>query len=362
MDLAREYVGKGQTCRAERPVEIALALAPNNRFVLRSAARFYLHNGDRIRAHHILRAAEGVRVDPWLLAAEIAVAGAAKRTSSLIKVGRQLLESKKISPFNASELASAIGTLECESGNSKSGKRLIHQALITPTENAVAQASWISRRIKNFQIDPQILLTPRSYEARAWGNMFDGNWEQGVTAADLWLRDESFSSRPAVFASWVATATLTQYEQAESFAKQGLKTHPNEFLLLNNLAVALANMGKVEEAENELRKVDLEDLKKEFIPTFFATQGLIQFRRDLPAEGRVLYRKAINEAREANQYRSAVWALLHYAREEYRFDTLKAERIIKEALDDLPKLEEAQQDLSLQLYQRILREARSLTR
>lgn len=360
MDLAREYVGKGQASRAERPIEIALALAPNNRFVLRSASRFFLHRDDHDRAHHILRAAERVKADPWILAAEIAVAGAAERTSSLIKIGRQLLESKNISPFHTSELASALGTLECEAGNSKLGKRLLQQALREPTDNAVAQASWISRRIRGFQIDPQSLQTPRSYEARAWENMFNGNWMQGVTEADLWLRDESFSSRPAVFASWAATSSLTQYKQAENFARQGLKTHPNDFLLLNNLAVALANMDRTEEAENELNKTIQTDLENEYKPTFLATRGLIQFRRDLPGEGRILYRMAINVAKEAKQYRSTVWALLHYAREEYRFDALKAEQIIKEALDELPKLEEPQQQLSLHLYERILNEVRSL--
>lgn len=41
MDLAREYVALGQPLSAAKAVETALALAPNNRFVLRSTSRFF---------------------------------------------------------------------------------------------------------------------------------------------------------------------------------------------------------------------------------------------------------------------------------------------------------------------------------
>src|ERR1035437_9224895 len=42
-DLARLYVQLALTKPAERAIRVALALAPADRFVLRSAARFYLH-------------------------------------------------------------------------------------------------------------------------------------------------------------------------------------------------------------------------------------------------------------------------------------------------------------------------------
>lgn len=358
MDLAREYVGNGQSAKAIRPIEIALELAPNNRFVLRSASRFFLHMQDRVRAHHILRSAARVKVDPWLLAAEIAVAGAAERTSSLLKVGRQLLESNAINSFHTSELASALATLECEAGNIKFGKRLIHQALMAPTENAVAQASWISRRIGDLKMDPHILETPRSYEARAWANMFKGEWQEGVDQAELWLRDESFSSRPAIFASWAASITFTEFQRAANFARQGLKTHPNDFLLLNNLAVALANMGQTEDAEKELQKVSPTDREGEYKATYLATKGLIQFRRGFSAEGRALYLMAVNETRDAKQNSLTVWAMLHHAREEFRCNPELALKITKGALSEITSLEKPQQGMTMQLYERVLREAK----
>jgi hypothetical protein len=55
-------------------------LAPNHRFALRSAARFFLHVGKPDDAQTILRRSEATRRDPWLMAAEIAVSTVADRT------------------------------------------------------------------------------------------------------------------------------------------------------------------------------------------------------------------------------------------------------------------------------------------
>jgi tetratricopeptide (TPR) repeat protein len=67
MDLAREYVALAQPSAAIRPVREALALAPENRFVLRSAARFFLHTNDYEQAHDILRKAAVTKSDPGSL-------------------------------------------------------------------------------------------------------------------------------------------------------------------------------------------------------------------------------------------------------------------------------------------------------
>src|SRR2546425_4473875 len=129
MDLARQYVALGQPWAALKPVQIALALAPNSRFVLRSASRFFLHIEDPELAHDILRRTERVKADPWLVAAEIAVASAAGRTSSLVKIGRHFVEDQNFAPSHVSELASSLGTLELEAGKIRLVKRLFRRAL-----------------------------------------------------------------------------------------------------------------------------------------------------------------------------------------------------------------------------------------
>jgi len=355
MDLAREYVALGQANAALKPVEIALSLAPGSRFVLRSAARFFLHFEDRERAHDILRRAGSVKRDPWLLAAEIAVASAAGRTSSLVKTGRQILVSQDFPPAHISELASAIGTLEWEAGNRRVVRRLFRQALQNPTENTVAQAGWISRRIGDLGLDPRVFDTPRSYEARAWADIVGGHWSESLAAAELWLRDEPFAKRPAVFGSWAAAVTLSDFEAAARFAKHGLITHPREFFLLNNLAFSLASLGQVNQAVQVFETIDPADAEFLHKPTYLATKGLIKFRQGLPDEGRCLYRAGIAEAKSRKDTLLAVWALLYFAREEYRSDPVRAEELTREALADLQKLSKAEQLISARLLEQVVK-------
>jgi hypothetical protein len=52
----------------------ALQLAPQNRHVLRSAARLFLHVGDPECAHDLVARNDATKNDPWLIAAEIAIA------------------------------------------------------------------------------------------------------------------------------------------------------------------------------------------------------------------------------------------------------------------------------------------------
>jgi tetratricopeptide (TPR) repeat protein len=346
MDLAREYVAIGDPESALRPVEIALALAPHSRFILRSASRFFLHISDPERAHDILRRAEILESDPWVVAAEIAVAGAAGRTSSLVKAGSRSVESGAYPPAHLSELASAIGTLELEAGKMRVGRRHFRRALERPTENVVAQAGWVSRQIGDLGLDPRVLDTPRSYEARSWAGVVDGRWEDSLRAAELWLRDEPFASRPAVFGSWAALATGSDYPGAVRIASEGLRMHPAEFFLANNLAVALAYMGKSAEALgvfSEIKPRDLEESKK---ATYLATKGLIEFRLGEIDEGRRLYRAAVVDASTRGDVRAVVAALLHFAREEFRYNPPTAEALVKEACDSFAKLSKVEQVIS----------------
>lgn len=351
MDLAREYVVLGQAFAAIKPVRTALNLAPNNRFILRSASRFFLHFNDPEQAHDILRRSECLKFDPWILAAEIAVASVAGRTSRLVKSGRNLVTSKKFSPATVSELASAIGTLEWKAGNVRMVKRLFRRALEKPTENVVAQAGWITRRIGDLGMDPLALKILGAYEARAWANILECNWSESLTAAELWHRDEPFSKRAAVFGSWVALVTVGDYKRAEVLARQGLLMHDKEFLLLNNLAVSLAYMGKISEAAIEFDKIKQEEIDSVYQPIYFATKGLIKFRLGSLEEGRHLYREAVDKAKSRKDIRTAVLAILHFAREEFRHAPNKGEKLVKEAFADYSRFSKFDQAIFSRLLE-----------
>jgi len=119
-------------------MRVALALAPENRFILRAGARFLVFNEDPSAAHWLLSRSDAARHDPWLTAAEIAVADVAKQPPQLVRAGRNMLESGKFAPRHLAELAGAIGTLELNSGKNRRARKLFEQSLIDLNENALA--------------------------------------------------------------------------------------------------------------------------------------------------------------------------------------------------------------------------------
>ena len=340
MDLAREYTTLGQHRSAKRPVDIALRLAPNSCLVVRTASRFYLKLGDPEQAHQLIRSCARVKVDPWLMAAEIAMAQVASKTSDLVKLGRRALRSGDFAPFHISELACALGTLEMETGTVRNVRRLFKIGLAEPTENAIAQAKWASRvfllAFRDLKLEPTSWPAQRQYEASAWTELSSGNWVNAVNDARFWLQDEPFSSRPAVFGSWVTQVTTGDFSTAKEFADAGLAANPRHSVLLNNLAVALANLDRVVEARKAFEEINKAEAVSRSEATYLATQGLICYRENKYDEGRSLYDEAVRKSKNPTE---RVWALLHFAREKYRLDPRSAEPILQEglkALDALP--------------------------
>ena len=161
IDLAREYATLGQRSKALKPISVALALAPHNPFVIRSAARFFLNHGEPERALAVVRRTPRVLSDPWLLAAEIATASAAETSSRHVRLARSIINSGLFAPRHVSELASALATVDLESGNRRSARKLFAVALQNPTENSVAQAQWASSTSQDLDLrDRRIYAKP----------------------------------------------------------------------------------------------------------------------------------------------------------------------------------------------------------
>lgn len=317
MDLARHYTILGQQRKAKRAVDVASALAPNSRLVVLSASRFYLRLGELDRAHVILRGCPRVQFDPWMLAAELALAQILAKTSDLIRVARRTLKAGDVSPFHLSELACALGTVEMEAGTRKTVRRLFRIGLADPTENAIAQAGWVSRSDYGLELESGVEGVERQYEAQAWGGLVGSRWSESIEGAKMWLRDEPFSSRPAKFGSWVAQVTSGDYATSAGFAKAGLVVEPRDAMLLNNLVVCLANMGHLVEARSVFARISPEVAKADSEATYLATEGLLAYRAREFEAGRLLYERAV---RAAGTQRERVWALLYFAREESRVD------------------------------------------
>jgi tetratricopeptide (TPR) repeat protein len=329
-NLALLFTTIGEMSKAGRAMAVALQLAPENRFVLRAACRHFIHQGDLDRAHAVLLQSAILQADPWVLASEVAVAASRKRDSKFIKKARSIAESEKFAPFHVSELTGALATLEATAGNRKKANRYCSQSLAKPAENAIAQAAWLNRQgglITCLPQGPDL----HSSEANAWVASRKGDWSKALTEANKWQEDQPFSSRPAQFGTFVASTAIEDFDETERIARQGLLSNHDDATLHNNLAFALANQGRLPEADAELvlgfrfAKTDRQHI------CLTATQGLIQYRSRKPAGGRLLYDTAAALATAKGQHDLARIATVYCALEEARIPTSAAVQKRREA-------------------------------
>jgi hypothetical protein len=330
VDIALQYTLLDEGKLAARAMDIALYLGPTNRFVLRSAARLYIHQDDYGHAHHILREAPNVSSDPWLLAAEISAASIARRTSKLVKLGQKMVEGFSHSPIHVTELASALATLELKNGNSRGARKLFATALRSPTENSLAQAVWARKSIKTLEIDPQGFKTPRSFEAKAIKAFRSTSLSAALHETKGWLYDQPFSARPAQLGSFVA-GLLEEYEEGLRIIDLGLIANPDNETLKFNRVFALASLNRAEQAQAALDDIDTSACADPAVAEVIklANQGLIFYRLGLPDLGRFHYREALERAQGKQKLHIRVMAAIFFAREEILAGSPQA-KVIKE--------------------------------
>jgi len=331
-DLARLYTSLGQHDKAEHAIEMSCYLAPENRFVIRSAARFLVHIGDYQKALSLLHATALNQSDPWVVAAEIGVSSFSDRDPRFLKRGRRMVDSQDFSEFAKSELASAIATIELNEGNRKAAKKLFKLSLAIPTENSVAQAEWASPQVGELNLPSDVKDVPRNYEAKSLHGYRLGDWQTALLNADKWLSDQPFSSRPAGVVSYLCTI-LERYEDALNVLEFSLVSNPGDRVLTNNKAFALINLGRLTEADSVLYGIDPGAIDDSSAITLIATQGLLLFRKGFTQEGRNLYLDAINLAKQKSNHHYAAMAALYLAREEIRADTNTKSQSFKYAVE-----------------------------
>jgi hypothetical protein len=297
----------------------AVSLTPNHRFVLRSASRFFLHVHEIDFAHSLLRRSSATPHDSWLLAAEIAIATVAGRTSTLIKPARALITTGNLSPFQLTELASALGTLEARDGRRKAARKLFGLALEDPTENTVAQAQWTARHTGLIDFEERFLTVRGTYEARAWGSYASHDWAATVTAAEHWLEDESFASRPAELGTAVAAVGLEDGMKAVRFAKLAALANPTSQRVRSNEAFALALAGRLGEAAEALFSVVPSALTPEERVVWLANGGLLGYRMGDKRIGDQGYEAAVKAAQELKNKTLEAAALTYWAAEAFRW-------------------------------------------
>jgi tetratricopeptide (TPR) repeat protein len=317
VELARNYLILGQLQKALNAMKIALHLAPDNRFVLRCAARLFAHSGDFEFAHDIVRKSKLANVDPWIMSTEIALATIRDRTSRFIKKGIEIVNSKNIDPFNFTELASSLGTVEFINGNNNRSKKLFHSSLISPNDNSLAQAEWASSKDLSLNFEPSDYNVRQNYEALALEHFGNREFEEALNNAFNWFLDMPFSKRPVMLGSHIASTFMNDSEKARNFLKAGLLSHPNDPQILNNIVYSLALDNQIPEAMTYLNRInESQNIAPVTKICIMATRGLIYFRSGLIDLGRQFYLDSIAEAKAINNRYFNWLAILNYAREE----------------------------------------------
>lgn len=319
VDLARAYLLLGQVKNAEEAMKSALHYGADNRFVARSAARFYLHQQDRDRAYEIIRAKGAVSSDPWLMAAEISINMLRGKTSNYIKRGSEMIESGHCSPFGFTELASSIGTLELYNGANRKSNKLFKKALIAPNDNSLAQIQWVN----SFDALPFDINKPVNYdfEVRTYDAWFQGRYSEAVHEAVNWICDMPFAHKPVNIGYTLCTNYTHDFALAAAILDVGLRSDDNNPQLLNNKAYCAARNNQIKEAKEAMDKLKIilrHDNSFSLKVCSPATEGLILYREGKYLEGAEKYKEAIsiakNEETEEGKflYRKAV---LNYCRE-----------------------------------------------
>ena len=337
IELGRLHTIKGQTEKAERCIVTAVALAPVNRFIVRAAARFFIHRDAPDEAHFIShRAYESTR-DPWLYATLINCAILAGK--KLPKpIGIDLTNIPPDSLFHYSELIASVAVSQLRFGNERRARKLFRLAWSSPSETVIAHAEWVIRThfpalIQEIKID-----FSQSAEASSWHNYFNLNLTRALEYAEEWSIEEPYSTHP--FASGSCFACIeSKYKLGARIAKEGLIANPDDLSLKNNLAYALLKQGNIEEARGVLAPTlkHITEVENVFL---LATSGLLFYKTGNVNSGRELYLKSCEVSRKKGDRTIAALALLHMAEAEKEAKSDKAGEFLQRAIDESAGIDE----------------------
>lgn len=314
VDLALRQTIDGYTDHALRSIRVALQLAPNNRHVLRSAARLYLHAGDPSLAYDLIARSPATKFDPWLIAAEISLAELAQRRPKYVKQAIAYLGEGKFLPRHISEAAAAVATLELVEGNRRKARKHFSTSMLDPTGNTLAQAEWASPQFGDQLVsDRQLQHGDEKFEANAFHHFLQHEYREVVLDCYKWAEIEEYSVRPYEFGA-VAASTNSEFNVAIAFCKVGLKKRPQNTVLLNTYAFSLASLGDVAAAERVLSQIPAGASEQaQSIAT--ANHGLIHFRNGEYERGRTSYLLAIRNFEQRGEQNLATLARYYFAKE-----------------------------------------------
>ncbi len=324
-DLARHFATCGNHRSAHRCMTTALSLAPNHRWMLRTAARFLVHQDDPVAAHKLLANHPRTRNDPWLIAAEIACAQVAARAPKYWRQANDIVRYNTFPPAHTSELATAVAMMELESGDRKKARKNIDKGLLDPTENTLAQVLWAKeyKHLPNgLELDRLVRGSPEAYEADYRVSVKEGELLAAMSAAKTWADDEPFAARPRSEMAFVASL-LDDHKLTIDMARvvYRLDQHRDSTLELNSIFAMLSSgqlniQNNHQEIENIYKRLlrEMEQCSDQAYHAI-ANLGLWHYRYGLKEVGYQLYQKAISIAQKLHAQDTAALAATFAARE-----------------------------------------------
>lgn len=332
LDYAQLQAAIGRPDIARRALNSARTLAPNNRIVLRTTARFLVHTGDVDAAHAIIRRHAGAATDPWLLASEIALSDVAGKPSAFLARSRRLLAGSRIAPATLTELAGAIASAELGAGQIKAARAALRLALRQPNDNVVAQAQ-VERKHLGIALDEPktrsvIETSAEAQLSDAWDALDIDRAEQWALA---WHDEEPFSSRPIQFLTSLYSLR-GDFSEARHWVMAGILADPKDSGMLVNLAFVEAALDRREEAERAVRRAA--SITGEWqAPFLSATRGLLAMKANALEEADSLYRAAHAYFLRVQRPEVAALCLANYARAALAHSHPRANEILTEARD-----------------------------
>ena len=113
---------------------------------------------------------------------------------------------------------------------------------------ALTQAEWASINGWAPSVSREKLMKFAAPEASALRNRHEMKWKQAVEACIEWRNMEPFSIRPLDYGAFISLVALEDGEKALTFLEQSVLKKPNDPTTLNNLAVAHAYIGDIEQS------------------------------------------------------------------------------------------------------------------
>lgn len=328
IELARLYTVLGQVNSASKCVQVAIILAPNNRFVLRSASRFFVHTNEVGRGLYIIRKSNAIDEDPWLQAAEISLADIVGAPSRYLKKGINSILNKTWEPRHTAELCGAAATTLNTNGDRRA-RKFMRLSMQDPNENALAQAEWAAFSGWAPEVPPEVYEELPAPEALTFRKRQERLWEEAIQACLDWRAMEPTSSRPLDCGAFISLVALEDGDKGLFFMEKIKMLKPDDQMIRNNMAVAFAYKGDVEKASKLGSTLNLSRAAEHKQPTYIATTGLIEYRKGSIKKGRILYLDAAQRADMLNDTELKALVLWHMLREESKFGTPRLEEIVE---------------------------------